>query len=114
MFTYYVDRNDKRFIAKHGKQKAFFKGSNTSMRHHLRSHWEEYQKGCLEAGIPLHHYAVPRHIWKKISEKRKKKGKEQLTLDDVVVKEAFPKEFSHEAILCAVTQFVVCDDQVRS
>jgi DNA recombination-dependent growth factor C len=47
-------------------------------------------------------------------EKRKKKGKEQLTLDDVVVKEAFPKEFSREAILRAVTQFVICDDQVCS
>jgi len=95
-------RKDKSFITKHSKQKAFFKGSNSSVRHHLRAHFEVYKKGCLDAKVPLHHYAIPCKVWMAIMAPTEKGKKKQEMLDNVVRKGERPKEFSRDGVLCAV------------
>jgi hypothetical protein len=93
-----------------GLRKAFFCGSNTSCRQHLRQHYEIYQKRCKEEGIPENYRAVPPHILKEREEA--KKPKKQTTLDGIVTKESRPAEFTRDGILDAVAKLIACDDQV--
>ncbi|KAF8220039.1 hypothetical protein L208DRAFT_1127592, partial [Tricholoma matsutake] len=58
----------------------------------------------------IHHWAIPRVIWKAREEERQMKGK-QLKLDGTFERVTGPKEFMHDGILDAVSQFVVCNDQ---
>jgi Mn-containing catalase len=95
-----------------GMQKAFLKGSNSSCRGHARQHWELYQLKCKENDIPIHHWAIPRVIWKAREKERQLKGK-QPKLDGTFERVTGPKEFTRDGVLHAVAQFVACDDQVR-
>jgi hypothetical protein len=45
-------------------------------------------------------------------EEEKSKGKKQTKIDNMLVKSTAPSEFTREGVLCAVAQFVACDDQV--
>lgn len=58
----------------------------------------------------MHHHAFPREIWATLTKKGRKAKEGQGTLQFKKVDVA--KEFSEDGILHAVTQFVVCDDQV--
>jgi hypothetical protein len=102
-------REDRVFLEKSGKRKAFHMGSNSSCRQHIRQHYEIYKSRCKEAKIPEHHWAIPRNIWR---EKQAKTGK-QGNLDGVVVKlQGGPQTFTREGLRHAVCQFIACDDQV--
>ena len=112
------NREDKDFVAREGKQKAFLKGSNSSCRQHARKHWGIYKKKCEDAEIPVHHWAIPRQVWnemesKKGNNKKKNEGEAQATLDHVFQKMSGPREFTRDGILHTVAQFVACDDQVH-
>jgi hypothetical protein len=111
-----VNREDKALILKHGRQRAFLTGHNSTCRYHLRGHWDVYKAACGKASLALHHHAMPRNIWEalvnreKAKDNEKKKGQQTLSLTKITG----PKEFTRGGILHAVAQFVVCDDQVRS
>jgi hypothetical protein len=91
---------------------AFFMGSNTSCRAHIRSHYEIYKARCEEGGIELNERCIPRQILKKAQlQAVGKSTSTQMTLDNVL-EVAKPCEFSKDNILHAVAQLVVCDDQV--
>ena len=92
-----------------GLRKAFFCGSNTSCRQHIRQHYPIYQQQCREQGLQENYQAVPPYILKEREEA--KKPSKQLKLDGVF-KGKRPTEFSKEGILEAVAKFVACDDQV--
>src|ERR1700678_4689284 len=70
-------RDDKKFVAKHGKRKVFHIGGNSSFRAHLRQHYEIYKKRCEEKGIPINHWAIQRTVWKKMEETRGRSTKKQ-------------------------------------
>ncbi|KAM5541078.1 hypothetical protein V8D89_005389 [Ganoderma adspersum] len=101
------------------KQKAYitgwYKGGNSTCRHHIHLlHYPEYKKRCEEEKIEEDWQAVLKHIlaeWKVKEEAEKGKTGGQLMLDGVMVKIQGPKAFSCEGILDAVTQHVVCSDQ---
>jgi hypothetical protein len=104
-------RDDKDFVAKHGKRKAFHVGSNSSCRQHIRSHYEVYKSKCKELGLKENHHAIPRDI-AKLQANRKKQGKDiQQDLGQMFQKSQ-NKEYSREDVLRTVAEFVVCDDQV--
>ena len=92
-----------------GLRKAFFCGSNTSCRQHIRQHYPIYQQRCTEQGLQENYRAVPPYILKEREEA--KKPRKQLKLDGVF-KGKWPTEFSQEGILESVAKFVACDDQV--
>jgi hypothetical protein len=93
-----------------GLRKAFYCGSNTSCRQHLRQHYAIYQQRCSEQGLAENHRAVPPHILKE--REAAKQPKKQMKLDGIVVKEKRPTDFSREGILEAVAKLIACDDQV--
>jgi DNA-binding LacI/PurR family transcriptional regulator len=100
-------------IARHGKEKAFLTGGNSSCRHHARQHYDVYKQRCKEANIPEHHWAIPRQIWKEMEAlKNGKRSAKQTDLNGVVLKVTGPREFTRAALRHAVTQFIACDDQV--
>lgn len=106
------NREDQAFIQKHSMRAALMKGNYvSSLRYHIRSHhFDVYQRRCVEAGIEMHHRAVPPEL---LSPKpAKKTGGTQTTLDAALAKVVVPKEFSKTTLLRAVAQFVVCDNQV--
>ena len=111
-----MNREDKAFILKHGKQRAFLTGHNSTCQYHLQGHWDVYKAVCAKAGLILHHHAMPRDIWKalvnrgKMKDNEKKKVQQTLSLTKITG----PKEFTQGRVLHTVAQFVVCDDQVRS
>ena len=72
-----------------------------------------YSTKCKEAGIAEHHWAVDHNVWEVMQAKAAgKAGKIQSKIDAMFGKGSLPKEFTRDGILHAVTQFVVCDDQV--
>jgi hypothetical protein len=93
-----------------GLRKAFFCGSNTSCRQHLRQHYTIYQQRCDEQGLVENHRAVSPHILKE--REAVKQPKKQMKLDGIVVKGKRPTDFSREGILEAVAKLIACDDQV--
>ncbi|KAH9028181.1 hypothetical protein EDB84DRAFT_1258119, partial [Lactarius hengduanensis] len=69
-------REDKELMKRQGLRRAFLKGSNSTCRQHARQHWESYKKRCEDSDIPVHHWAIPRPIWKEMeAEKRGDKHK---------------------------------------
>lgn len=94
-----------------GLRKAFFCGSNTSCRQHLRQHYAIYQQRCKEQGLTENYRAVPPQILKEREEAKKPK-KKQTNLDGIVIKESRPAEFTRDGILEAVAKLIACDDQV--
>jgi len=100
-------------IAKHGKEKAFLTGSNSSCRHHARQHYDLYKQWCKEENIPEHHWAIPRPIWKEMEAlKNGKRSGRQTDLNGIVQMVTGPGDFTRAALRHAVTQFITCDDQV--
>jgi len=70
-----------------------------------------YQEHCAEQSLKEHHHAVPRAIAK--ARKQQEKDGQQ-TLVGVFQKASKPNEFSKDAVLKAVAEFVVCNDQVQT
>jgi hypothetical protein len=107
------NREDKELIGKHGKQKAFLTGGNSSCCHHVCTHFDIYKQKCTAAGLTVHHHTIPRSVWTRIlAEKEGRKPKVQQTLDASLKTKERPQEFTREGILHAIAQFVVCDNQV--
>ncbi len=92
---------------------AFFLGGNSSCRLHIRSHYNEYEQKCKEAGVERNHHAIPRPIWKKMKEEKKNAKGKQGTLDDMLQPRK-SKEFHRENVLDAVAKLVACGDEVRA
>jgi hypothetical protein len=92
-----------------GLRKAFFVGSNTSCRQHIRQHYAIYEQRCREQGLTENYRAVPPQILKE--REAMKKPKKQTNLDGVVIKSR-PADFSRDRILEAVAKLIACDDQV--
>jgi hypothetical protein len=110
MLTFFPFRTDPDIVKSKGLRKAFFSGSNTSCRQHIRQHYTIYQQRCREQDIAENYRAVPPQILKE--REAAKKPKTQTNLDDIVIKETRPAEFSRERILEAVAKLIACDDQV--
>ncbi|KIM62813.1 hypothetical protein SCLCIDRAFT_83566, partial [Scleroderma citrinum Foug A] len=55
---------DEELLARYGRRKAFYTGSNSSCRQHIRSHYELYKVRCAEKGLSEHHHALPRTLLK--------------------------------------------------
>ena len=113
--TYFANREDKIFVQKYGKRKAFHLDGNLSCCQHIRIHYKEYQQRCTEGNIPENDHAVPHEILEK--QRRAKVGTKvgsQTSLDSVFPKGCIPHAFSREVVLKRVAEFVVCDDQVGS
>ena len=94
-------------MLRNGRRRAFHVGSNSLCRQHIRSHYDIYKTRCNEQGLKAHHHAIPQEMLKK----EMRMG--QQTLAEAFQKVLKLKEFSREAVVRAVGQFVVCDDQVR-
>ena len=109
----WIQRDDEAYVAKYGKWKTFHVGSNLSCRQHIRSHYAVYQKRCAEQDLKEHHHAVPQAIARAKKEAKKQESKGQQTLTGFW-KTLKPGEFSKEAVLKVVAEFVVCDDQVQT
>lgn len=112
-----VARADESYIKAHGKRKAFHKGGNSSCRTHIRQHYELYVEKCEKADVPMHHWAIPRDIWRvmeeeKEAEKRgrltKKQQQQQLSFQTVTG----PCEFTRASVLHAVTKLIATNNQV--
>jgi hypothetical protein len=113
-YEFCFDRNDEEFVKKNGQRKAFFTGSNSSCRQHIRQHYPIYQKRCKDAKIPEDHWAIPRPLWREMEEAKKgKKAVKQGTLDGTLVEAPTIPVFTRENVLHMVTQYVAVDDQVR-
>ena len=83
---------------------------------HLQQHYALYKQGCLKEGLEVHHWAIPRNIWKKMQLAKSglaKSGLVQQTLDGLLLKTT-AKEFMKENLLLAITKFVAMENQVRS
>jgi hypothetical protein len=112
-----LSRADNAFISGHGMRKAFHIGGNSSCRQHIRQHYEVYKTRCDAERITIHHWAIPRPVWKEMQmakNERKAGRSQQGTLSDVFPKINAPKDFTREGVLHAVSKFIVCDDQVIS
>ena len=110
-------RGDEEFIKLHGKRKAFFKGGNSSCCLHIRQHFELYKDKCEKGNIPLHHWAVPRTIWKEMEEEKeatKKKdkltNKQQQQLDFKTITGL--RKFTRAGTLHTVTVLIATNYQV--
>lgn len=96
-------------------RKAFFKGGNSSCRLHIRQHFPIYKEKCELAGIPINHWAIPRHIWKEMQEEEenkkqltKKQEQQQLNFKTVTG----PREFTRAGVLQSVTKLIATNNQV--
>jgi len=69
----------------------------------------------LEQEIREHDHSIPRALLKErdAAKNLKGAGKQQKNLDGLVQKASKLKDFSRKGVLHAVTEFIVCDDQVR-
>jgi len=104
-------RDDKAFTDSKGLHRAFFTGSNTSCRTHIRYHYDVYKIKCEADNLPMNDRCIPRDLWEKVQTKSGGLST-QTTLDSVVQVSKGPKEFSRDALLHALAQLVACDDQV--
>jgi hypothetical protein len=107
MFTFRIDPD---ILKTKGLRKAFFCGSNTTCRQHIRQHYQAYQQRCEEQGLKENYRAVPPQILREREEA--KKPKKQTNLDGILIKEKRPAEFSSDRILEAVAKLITCNDQV--
>ena len=111
-------RIDERFIKMNGKRKAFFKGGNSTCRLHIRQHFELYKERCKKEDIPVHHWAIPRSIWRDMEEEKEAQAQGRLTKKQQQQKLDFknvtgPLEFTREGILHAVTVLIATNYQVN-
>ena len=98
--TYFANREDKIFMQKYGKRKAFHLGGNSSCHQHIRIHYKEYQQCCTEGNIPENDHAVPHEILEK--QRQAKVGTEvgsQTSLDNMFPKGRILHAFSREVVL---------------
>jgi len=84
-----IARADESFTKAHGKRKAFHKGSNSS----------------------LHHWAIPRDIWRVMEEEKEAEKQGRLTQEQQQKKLSFqtvtgPREFTRAGVLHAVTKLI--------
>lgn len=105
-----VSRTSEDIVRTKSFRKAFFKGSNTSCRGHIRQHYDYYSQECKKRGIKESERCVPLEILR--ARKSKSKALIQTKLDVTAGAESAPKQFSREQTLRTVTKFVACDDQV--
>jgi hypothetical protein len=91
-------------------RKAFHVGGNSSLRSHIRQHYEIYLERCKEAKIEPHHHAMPRNLWKK---KKETETKGSQTKIDGIFKLKKRAEFDRVEILDSTAKFIACGDQVR-
>jgi len=80
----YTKRDDKDYIQKNGRRKAFHIGSNSSCRQHIREHYILYKEHCAELGLKENHHAIPCNIVRAKAEERKQKKDGQQKLDGMV------------------------------
>lgn len=121
LLVYYNDmsltksRESPKFLATHGKRKAFHLGSNLSCQSHICQHYELYKVRCALGKIPEHHHAIPRVVWKAMEaqEKELTAKRKQSKINDLFNQEKGPRVFSREDVLHVVTKFIACDDQVN-
>ena len=99
------------YTKKNGMRRCFHVGSGSSCCMHLRQHYALYKQGCLKEGLEVHHWAIPRNIWKEMQ--LAKSGLVQQTLNSLLVKTT-AKEFTKENLLLAITKFVAMENQVHS
>ena len=105
------------FIKLNGKCKAFFKGGNSSCHLHICQHFKLYKEKCEEKGIPMHHWAIPRTIWKDLEEEKEAEERGQLTKKQQQQRLDFktatrPREFTRTGTLHAVTMLIATNYQV--
>ena len=108
-------RENKEFIMKHGKRKAFHVGSNSSCHQHIRSHYELYQAWCAEKNIPTQPHTIPQELLnaKQQLKKSKKEGNGQMSIQGMVENQAKLQEtFSKDEVPQKVAELIVIDDQV--
>ena len=99
-FTYFANREDKIFVQKYGKRKAFHLGGNLLCCQHIQIHYKEYQQHCAEGSIPENDHAVPHEILEK--QRRAKVGTEvgsQMSLDSMFPKGRILHAFLREVVL---------------
>ena len=104
-------RSNEAFIKEKGLRACFFKGLNTTCRHHIRRHYDVYKQKCEAEKITMKDRCVPRPLWRKMQDDVLC-GKQRM-LDKHIQKLLPVTEFSKPAILAAVAQLIACDDQVR-
>ena len=109
-------RDDPEVIKEKGRQAGFYRGANSSLRHHIASfHYKEYSRLCKEVGIEESLQAIPEDI-KEVREAVVKgaAGKKggQTTLDGVAKKVLTPTTFSPSELLDRITQHIICCDKV--
>src|ERR1700679_2710782 len=104
---------DERTVKAKGLRKAFFTGSNSSCRQHIRQHYELYKQKCNDEHIPINQRAIPPQVLREMKALNRE-TKTQSTLDGVLTKVSLPSQFTREGLLEAVAKFVACDDQVSS
>ena len=111
-------RDDPEIVKEKGRRAGFYRGRNSSLRHHIASfHYKEYSRLCKEAGVKESAQAIPEDIKEAREAAAKgaagKKGG-QRTLDGVVKKVQMPMAFSSQELLHRVTQHIMCCDEVRN
>jgi hypothetical protein len=84
---------------------------------HIRQHYELYVEKCEKANAPIHHWAIPRDIWRAMEEDKeaekqgrltKKQQQQQLSFQTVTG----PREFTRAGVLHAVTKLIATNNQV--
>lgn len=112
-----LQREDSTIVKSKGLRKCFQLGGTSACRVHARTHYTKYAKRCKGAGVPEHHWAVPR----KIQKQRVNEAENNLNGDTgQLLSKGFkplpqfrgPEKFSKESVLENVAKFIVCTDQV--
>jgi hypothetical protein len=95
-------------------RKAFHKGGNSSCRLHIRQHYDIYLEKCTKANIPVHHWAIPRDIWREMEEEKEAAQNGRLTQQQQLSFPAVtgPREFTRAGVLHAVTKLIATNSQV--
>ena len=101
-------------------ERAFYLGGNSTLRGHLRRHWDEYEKRCKAKGYAVDVRAMPPKV---LAEKQRleaevaavARGKDGNpgTLEMHFEKRRGPREFSKESVLANVAKYITCCDKVR-
>ena len=102
---FFLLRIDPNIMKMKGLHKAFFSGSNTSCRQNIHQHYVIYQQHCRKQGVAENYHAVPPQIMREW-ELSKSPTKKQPDLNDIVIKEKRPAEFSQEGILEVVVKLI--------
>jgi hypothetical protein len=110
-------RADESFIKSQGKRKAFHKGGNSSCRAHIRQHYQLYNQKCEEINVPVHHWAIPRDIWRVMEEEKDAEKRGHLTEKQKQQKLRFetvtgPCEFTRAGVLHAITKLIATNNEV--